>query len=84
MKVTLMAERTYNVLILCTGNSARSIIAEALINTMGQGRFRAYSAGSHPNGKVNPFAIETLQSINYPLETLRSKSWDEFAPHERV
>lgn len=74
-----MAERVYNVLILCTGNSARSIMAEALINMMGQGRFQAYSAGSYPAGKVNPFAIEKLASVDYPTETLRSKSWDEFS-----
>jgi arsenate reductase len=69
----------YNILILCTGNSARSIIGEVLFNTMGAGRVKAYSAGSHPTGKVNPLAIEQVQRLGYPVENLRSKSWEEFA-----
>lgn len=74
-----MPNKTYNVLFLCTGNSSRSIMAEALVTTMGNGRFRGFSAGSKPNGAVNPFAIELVESTSYPTEQLRSKSWDEYA-----
>ncbi len=73
-----MNDRQYNILILCTGNSARSILGEVLFNTLGKGRFRAYSAGSKPAGKINPGAVEWLLANGYSLEGLRSKSWDEF------
>ncbi len=74
-----MSDKVYNILFLCTGNSSRSIMAEALAATLSKGRFRAFSAGSHPSGDVNPFAIELVKTTPYPIENLRSKSWDEFA-----
>ncbi len=72
----------YNVLFLCTGNSARSILAESLLNDLGKSRFRGFSAGSFPKGQVHPFALELLRRMDLPSEGLRSKSWDEFAAPE--
>jgi arsenate reductase len=74
-----MTDRPFNVLILCTGNSARSILGEALINHWGRGKFVGYSAGSTPKGQVHPIALELLRQLKFPTEGLRSKSWDEFA-----
>ena len=74
-----MSDRPYNVLFICTGNSARSIMAEGLLNSLAGGRFKAYSAGSHPNGTVNALALQTLASLHISNEGYRSKSWDEFA-----
>jgi arsenate reductase len=74
-----MVDRVYNVLFLCTGNSARSILAESILRKDGAGRFHAHSAGSHPKRVVNPFAVNVLESLDYPTDGLRSKAWDEFA-----
>lgn len=74
-----MSDKIYNVLFLCSGNSARSIMAEAMLNAAGRGRFKAFSAGSHPTGEVSHFALEQIRTIGYPMDNLRSKSWNEFA-----
>lgn len=74
-----MTDKPFNVLILCTGNSARSILGEALVNHWGKGKFVGYSAGSSPKGTVHPIALELLRKMNLPTEGMRSKSWDEFA-----
>ena len=74
-----MTHKVYNVLFICTGNSARSILAEGLLNEMGRGRFKAYSAGSHPKGAVHPLALKELQNLRVPTDGFRSKGWEEFA-----
>jgi arsenate reductase len=73
-----MTDRAFNVLFLCTGNSTRSILAESILRKNGGGRFNAYSAGSHPRGRVNPLALKTLEAYGYPVDGFRSKSWEEF------
>jgi protein-tyrosine-phosphatase len=75
----MMDDKNYNVLFLCTGNSARSIIGECLLNQLGQGRFRGFSAGSQPKGEIHPIALDLLRRQNFPVDDLRSKNWDEFS-----
>lgn len=74
-----MSDKVYNVLFVCTHNSARSIMAEGILNSLGRGRFQAFSAGSHPSTSVNPFALKTLSELHIPTDGFRSKDWDEFA-----
>jgi arsenate reductase (thioredoxin) len=74
-----MSDHIFNVLFMCSGNSARSIIAEAILNRVGAGRFKAFSAGSHPKGEIHPFALQLLKSLNHDMSSARSKDWNEFA-----
>jgi arsenate reductase len=79
-----MPERVYNVLFLCTANSARSVLAESILNKVGKGKFRGFSAGSHPKGEVHPSALDLLRHLDFQTEGLRSKSWDERRPGCRL
>ena len=74
-----MSDHIFNVLFMCTGNSARSIIAEAILNRVGAGRFKAFSAGSHPKGEIHPYALQLLKSLNHDMSSARSKDWNDFA-----
>jgi len=76
-----MSDKIYNVLFLCTGNTARSILAESILRKLGSGKFAAFSAGSQPKGVVNPYAVATLEACGFPIDGLRSKSWEAFSPH---
>ncbi len=79
MSNSVLSDRVFNVLFLCTHNSARSVIAESILNRSGRGKFRAFSAGSHPKGQIHPYAIDLLRNLKFDVSGLRSKSWDEFA-----